>query len=124
MITNHCKFNLPTDTSVNQISIVNPPSYVVDGDQNVELQCTVTLSHYIGPDYSALRITWTDNTNTVHNCPHPQPQGIISNTFTCNLALATVSATNAGVYTCSGELTGSNILQADFLVLKVEGQKK
>ena len=48
-------------TSVTQATIVNPPPYVVDGDQNVELQCTVTLSSTIGPDYSALSIDWRDS---------------------------------------------------------------
>ena len=113
------------ETAVSYVTIVNPPSYVVDGGRNVELQCTVTLSHHIGPDYSALNITWTHTRNTVHNCPHPQPHGNtqISNTFTCNLTLATVSATSAGLYTCSGEVIGSNVLQVDSLNLKVEGQK-
>ena len=114
-----------TEAAVSNITIVNPPSYVVDGNRNVELQCTVILNHHIGPDYSALSIRWRDNTNTVYNCPHPQPHGNtqISNTFTCNLTLATVSATSAGKYNCLGEITGSNILQNVFLDLKVEGWK-
>ena len=113
------------EATVSNVTIANPPSYVVDGDRNVELQCAVTLSHHIGPDYSALNITWTHNTNTVHNCPYPQPHGStqISNTFTCNLALVNISATNAGKYNCSGEITGSGVLQVAFLDLKVEGWK-
>ena len=104
---------------------MNPPLYVVDGDQNVKLQCTVTLSRHIGPDYSALNITWTHNNTTIHNCLYPQPHGKTqtSSTFTCNLTLANISATSAGVYGCSGEVTESNVLQADFHILKVEGRK-
>ena len=104
---------------------MNPPLYVVDGDRNVELQCTVTLSAHIGPDYSALNITWTHNTTTIHNCSIPQPHGDTqtSSTFTCNLTLANISATSAGVYSCSGEVTGSNVTVADIHPLKVEGQK-
>ena len=115
-----------TEAAVSSVTIVNPPSYVVDGDRNAELQCTVTLSHHIGPDYSALSIRWAHKRSIVHNCPHPQPHGNtqISNTFTCNLTLATVSATSAGVYVCSGEVTGSNVLRADLHNLKVEGKKK
>ena len=113
------------EAAVNNTTIVNPPLYVVDGDQNVELQCTVTLSHHIGPDYSAVNITWTHNTTTIHNCSNPQPHGNtqISNTFTCNLTLANISATSAGVYGCLGEVTGSNVTVVDIHPLKVEGQK-
>ena len=119
------QFKIYTEAAVSSVTIVNPPSYVVDGDRNVELQCTVTLSHHIGPDYSALIITWTHNRNTVHNCPHPQPHGNtqISNTFSCNLTLTTVSTTSAGVYTCSGEIIGSTVFLTDLHNLKVEGQK-
>ena len=113
------------EAAVSSVTIVNPSSYVVDGDRNVELQCTVTLSHHIGPDYSALSIRWAHKRSIVHNCPHPQPHGNtqISNTFTCNLTLATVSATSAGVYTCSGEVIRSNVLLHDSHNLEVEGQK-
>ena len=78
-------------TSVSDVTIINPPSYyVVDGDQNVELQCTVTLSSTIGPDYSALSIDWRDSTDTIiSSCSSPQPHGNtqISDTFSCNLPL-------------------------------------
>ena len=118
----HKKCDLVTiaEAAVSSVTIINPPSYVVDGDRNVELQCTVTLSHHIGPDYSALSIRWAHNTSTI-TCPHPQPHGN-SNTFSCNLTLPTVSATSAGVYVCSGEVTGSNVLLADLHNLTVEGQ--
>ena len=114
-----------TESAVSNVTIVNPPSYAFDGDMNVELQCTVTLSHHIGPDYSALSIRWAHNRSIVHTCPHSQLHGNtqISNTFTCNLTLTTVSATSAGVYNCSGEVIGSNVLQVDFHNIKVEGQK-
>ena len=118
----HKKCDLVTiaEAAVSSVTIINPPSYVVDGDRNVELQCTVTLSHHIGPDYSALNIRWASDRSIVHNCPHLQPHGN-SNTFTCNLTLINVSATSAGVYVCSGEVTGSNVLQTVHN-LTVEGQ--
>ena len=108
-------------TLVSDVIIVNPPSYVVDGDQNVELQCTVTLSSTIGPDYSALSIDWRDSTDTIiNNCSSPQLHGNtqISDTFSCNLTLATISATSAGLYTCNGNVIGSkqNIFHAVFNV--------
>ena len=114
-----------TESAVSNVTIVNPPSYAFDGDMNVELQCTVTLSHHIGPDYSALSIRWAHTRSIAHSCPHPQPHGNtqISNNFTCNMTLATVSAISAGVYVCSGEIIGSNLLQTDLHNLKVEGQK-
>ena len=114
-----------TEAAVSSVTIINPPSYVVDGDRNVELQCTVTLSHHIGPDYSALSITWTHNTTNVHNCSHPQPHGNtqISNNFTCNLTLSNISATSAGLYNCSGLIVGSGVFYIDtFHLEKVHGQ--
>ena len=111
-------------TSVTQATIINPPPYVVDGDQNVELQCTVTLSSTIGPDYSALSIDWRYITETIiNNCPSPQPHGNtqISNTFSCNLTLATISATSAGLYSCNAAITGISGTRVGFIYLLVQG---
>ena len=116
--------NVYVDTSVTDATIINPPSYVVDGDQNVELQCTVTLSSIIGPDYSALSIDWRDNTDTIiNNCSSPQPHGNtqISDTFSCNLTLATISATSAGLYTCNAAITGISGGRVGFINLQVQG---
>ena len=111
-------------TSVSDVTIINPPSYyVVDGDQNVELQCTVTLSSTIGPDYSALSIDWRDSTDTIiNNCSSPQPHGNtqISDTFSCNLILATISATSAGLYTCNATVLGIN-RRAGVIFFQVQG---
>ena len=111
-------------TSVTNVTIINPPSYVVDGDQNVELQCTVTLSSTIGPDYSALSIDWRDSTNTsINNCSSPLPHGNtqISDTFSCNLTLATISTTSAGLYTCNAAITGISGSRVGFINLQVQG---
>ena len=111
-------------TSVTQAAIINPPSYAVDGDQNVELQCTVTLSSTIGPDYSALSIDWRDSTDTIiNNCSSPQPHGNtqISGTFSCNLTLATISATSAGLYSCNAAITGISGSRVGFINLQVQG---
>ena len=112
-------------TSVTNVTIINPPSYVVDGDQNVELQCTVTLSSTIGPDYSALSIDWNDfiTDTIINNCPSPQPHGNtqISDTFSCNLTLATISATSAGLYTCNAAITGISVTRIGFVNLQVQG---
>ena len=111
------------EAAVSSVTIVNPPLYVVDGDRHVELQCTVTLSHHIGPDYSALSIRWRHNTTTIHNCPHPQPHGSaqIRNTFTCNLTLANISATSAGLYNCSGNIIESGVTNSYHFILHVQG---
>ena len=95
------------------------------GDKNIELQCTVTLSSTIGPDYSALNIDWRDTTDTIiiNNCSSPQPHGNtqISDTFSCNLTLATISATSAGLYTCNAAITGISGGEAGLINLQVEG---
>ena len=117
-------YYFPIVFSVDNVTITIPPSYVVDGDQNVELQCTVTLSSTIGPDHSALSIEWRDSTNTIiNNCSSPQPHGNtqISHTFSCNLTLATISATSAGLYSCNAATSTSNITSQ--INLQVQGMK-
>ena len=124
--SNYVYLSISAATSVSDVTIINPPSYVVDGDQNVELQCTVTLSSTIGPDYSALSIDWTSNADTIiKNCSTPQPHGNtqISDTFSCNLTLATISATSAGLYTCNAAITGISGGSTDLIFLQVQGLK-
>ena len=126
IVKTKCENTISSATSVSQVTIINPPSYVVDGDQNVELQCTVTLSSTIGPDYSALSIDWRDSTDTIiNNCSSPQPHGNtqISDTFSCNLTLATISATSAGLYTCNAAITGIIIsgVSTGLIILQEQG---
>ena len=100
---------------------------MVDGDQNVELQCTVTLNSTIAPDYSALRIDWRDYNDTIiKNCSSSQPHGNtqISDTFSCNLTLATISTTSAGLYTCNAAITGISGVFTDLINLQVQGLKQ
>ena len=104
------------------VTIVNKPSYAVDGDKNLILQCNVTLNNHTRPDYSDLKIRWSHNNSTIFNCSNLEPLESTpnSNTFTCNLTLANISPSTAGLYTCTGYIaTGEKLV--DSFNLKVEG---
>ena len=104
------------------VTIVNKPSYVVDGDQNLILQCNVTLNNHTRPDYSGLNILWSHNNSIIYNCSNFEPLESIlnSNIFTCNLTLANISSSNAGLYNCSGYIAMGK-KNVDSFNLKVEG---
>ena len=104
------------------VTIVNKPSHVVDGDQNLTLQCNVTLNSHTRPDYSGLNIQWSHNNSTIYNCSNLEPLESIlnSNIFNCNLTLANISPSNAGLYTCTGYIAIGEKL-VDSFNLKVEG---
>ena len=59
----------------------------------------------------------------INNCSSPQPHGNtqISDTFSCNLTLATISATSAGLYTCNAAITGISGGSTDLITLQVQG---
>ena len=99
----------------------DPPQYFVHGDQNVELQCTVTLSDNIGPGYSALSITWRDSNNAIHDCSDYGPQTGARSVFSCSLQLAVITQASAGVYVCSGQVAGSSVLLTDSASIGVQG---
>ena len=109
------------DASVTAVQVNGPSQYVVDGDQNVELQCTVTLSHHIGPDYSVLSITWKDSSNMTHTCNNLGPPTGTQNIFTCSLQISTITPSSAGVYVCSAQVVTSSVLMTNNVTIRVEG---
>ena len=114
-----CNISFAIDFSV---TIVNKPSYFVDGDQNLILQCSVTLNNHTRPDYSGLNIRWSHNNSFIYNCSNLEPQESTpnSNIFTCNLTLASISSNTAGLYNCTGYIAMGEKL-VDSFNLKVEG---
>ena len=102
------------------VTIVNKPSYVVDSDQNLILQCNVTLNNHTRPD---LNIRWSHNNSTIYNCSNLEPSKSLQNSntvFTCNLTLVNISSSTAGLYNCTGYIAMSE-KRVDSFNLKVEG---
>lgn len=111
-------------STVHDVLVTSPFVNAIDGDSDFELQCNTTLTHSIGPDYSALNIVWRHNNTTISNCLQLQPEGMRngSHTFTCSLTLDRVSVASAGVYTCIAKVIGSGVSKKHDFLLKVQGQ--
>lgn len=113
-----------TDTSVSDVSIVDAPPYFVDGDQNVNLMCKVTLTHHIGPDYSVLNVTWSYGNTVISRCSYSQLLGKTqqaTSIFNCTLILAKVTTERAGLYNCTAHVAGSDTSPGASLSLQVQG---
>ena len=104
------------------VTIVNKPSYAVDGDQNLILQCSVTLINHTRPDYSGLNIQWSHKNSIIYNCSNLEPldSTLNNNTFTCNLTLVNISSSTAGLYNCTGYIAIGE-KNVDSFNLTVEG---
>ena len=121
MNTNLCInywFYICTDTYVSMVSISETNLIVPVGTQNQMISCTITLSSAIGPDHSALSVTWQHNNQTVSHHVFPT-QGDVSNVFYNNLALQQVSQHDGGVYNCAASLTGNETILDDHVELDV-----
>ena len=91
------------------------------GTQAFILFCTITLSNAIGPDHSALNVTWQHNNQTVsHDRVHVLlRQSDESNVFFSDLTLHQISQHDSGVYNCAARLTGNETTIADHAELEV-----
>ena len=84
------------------------------------ISCTITVSSAIGPDHSALSVTWQHNNQTVsHDRVHVFPTQGVSNVFYSNLTLQQVSQHDGGVYNCVASLSGNETKIADHVELQV-----
>ena len=90
------------------------------GTQTHIISCTITLSSAIGPDHSALSVTWQHNNQLVsHDRVHVFSTQGVSNVFYSNLTLHQVSEHDGGVYNCAAGLTGNETKIADHVELQV-----
>ena len=90
------------------------------GTQTHMISCAITLSSAIGPDHSALSVTWQHNNQTVsHNRVRVSPTQGVSNVFYSNLTLQQVSEHDGGVYNCVASLTGNKATITDHVELDV-----
>ena len=84
------------------------------------ISCTITLSSAIGPDHSALSVTWQHNNQPVsHDRVHVFPTQGVSNVFYSNLTLQQVNEHDGGVYNCAASLTGNETKVTDHVELEV-----
>ena len=105
-----------TDTSVSFVTVQSLSSYII-GD-NVSVLCTISLTNPIGPNISSLVVNWFENNEIITD--NITINGSLS-TFNSILTLTQVSSTDAGVYTCSASITGSDEVMADSKDLCLKG---
>ena len=92
-----------TDTSVLSVTVQLLPSYIIGDD--VSVVCTISLTNPIGPNISSLVVNWFKNNEMITDSI--TINGSLS-TFDSILTLTQVSSTDAGVYTCSASIIGSD----------------
>ena len=96
------------DASVSSVTVQLLSSYNIGDD--VSVVCTISLTNPIGPDISSLEVNWfKDNEMITDNITI---NGSLS-TFDSILTLTQISSTDAGVYTCSASITGSDHVMTD-----------
>ena len=105
-----------TDTSVSSVTVQLLSSYIIGDD--VSVVCTISLTNPIGPDISSLVVNWFKNDDMITD--HIAISGSLS-TFDSILTLTQVSSTDAGVYTCTASIIGSNKPVSDSKPLCLKG---
>ena len=108
-----------TDTSVSSVTVQLLSSYIIGDD--VSVVCTISVSNPIGPNISSLVVKWSKNNKVITDSI--TINGSFS-TFDSILTLIQVSSTNAGVYTCSASITGSDTMISDSKDLCLKGTYK
>ena len=105
-----------TDTSVSSVTVKLLSSYIIGDD--VSVVCTISLTNPIGPNISSLVVNWFKNNEMITD--NITINGSLS-TFDSILTLTQVSSTDAGVYTCSALITGSDEVMTDSKDLCLKG---
>ena len=87
--------------------IENDDREVVESVPSKQFNCTITLSSSIGPDHSALSVSWRhDNQAVSSGLVRLVTAGTIVDTFTSVITLSSVAMSDAGRYCCSAQLAG------------------
>ena len=104
-----------TDTSVSSVTVQLLSSYIIGDD--VSVVCTISLTNPIGPNISSLVVNWFKNNEMIQDNITIN-DGLL---FDSILTLIQVSSTDAGVYTCSASVKGSDKVMTDSKDLCLKG---
>ena len=92
------------------------------GTDSQQIDCVVTLSSPIGPNISALSISWLSNNRTIDMS---QDRVLVSEPFgaqvffTSSLTLSDISQHDSGEYCCTAGIAGNQTKPKDCVELKV-----
>ena len=85
----------------------------------VVITCNITLNTAIGPDLSALSYTWYHNSTNITNRSEILKRA--NNTITTVLNITSVELSDTGVYECSADIIGNNLMKYANMTLCIKG---
>ena len=109
-----------TGTTVSNVTINKNSISAFKGTKNITISCAITLNTTIGPDYSALNVTWTHNGSQLATMLQPTPSGMAGmlSMFTRVLTINSNTFSDSGKYCCVAAVIGSKM---DSVTLNVLG---
>ena len=92
------------------------------GTNSYQIDCFVTLSSSIGPNISALSVSWQHNNQPVDTSQDrvqvSEPLGVLS-FFTNSLTLSDISQHDSGEYCCTASIAGNQTKLNNCVEVKV-----
>ena len=107
-----CKF-LNTDTSISLVSVDPMTITALTGKANVKLTCSIQLTNDIGPDHSALSVSWLTPAST--------EAGSVSPTQEEYKTILNIPIIMKGQYCCNASLTGNLTVVSACASVKILG---
>ena len=99
-----------TDSYVNTITVSVNNLMVPVGTNSYQMTCFVTLSSSIGPNISALSMSWRHNNQPVDTSQDrvqvSEPFGVLT-FFSNSLTLSDISEHDSGEYCCTASIAGN-----------------
>ena len=112
-------------TTVFGVTINEDSISALKGTNNIIISCAITLNTTIGPDYSALSVTWTHNGSQYDQDTVLQAtsSGEESKMFTSVLTIDSNEFSDSGSYCCVTTVIGSGVSnKMDCVTLNVLGK--
>ena len=118
------KFN--PGTAVSGVTVNEGSIFALKETKNIDISCAITLNNTIGPDYSALNVTWTHNgsQSTMLQSTPSRMGGMLSAMFTSVLTIDSNEFSDSGSYCCVAAVIGSGISNKNCVTLNVLGKLK
>ena len=111
--------HLFTDTYVSMVSVSVTDLMVPVGTDSHQIVCFVTLNSFIGPNISALSVSWLHNNRTIEDKINMSKRFIPQTFFNSSLILSDISQHDSGEYCCTASIAGNQTKPKDCVKLKV-----
>ena len=103
--------NFNSGTTVSTVTISEENISALKGTNNIIISCTIALNNTIGPDYSALNVTWTHNgsQSTMLQATPIAMSGTESKKFSSRATIDSNKFSDSGEYCCVAAVIGSGV---------------